>query len=158
MLSASRRRHRNCSDAPQMSGDRGLKTARKRWKVKRGRFHGAHDLLLKRTFLTATLLLMTMAMVSVASARGSDGGPLLQRDAIVDLALLLDDDAFAALEASHDSDVPGRLIVGARDSNGGPEIVDVVVHVKGGKGSRRSFDDKPALKIRTANGRRVFGL
>jgi hypothetical protein len=70
----------------------------------------------------------------------------------------LDDNALASLEAERTTDVPGRLIVGARGESGAPETVPVLVHAKGGLGSKRPIDDKPALKIKAADGGRILGL
>jgi hypothetical protein len=87
-----------------------------------------------------------------------DHGParLLRDAAVVDLALHLDTASIESLSAARERDVPGTLTVGGAD-RGGP-VLDVMVHVKGQLGSARTLDDKPAFKIKIANGERLVGV
>ena len=44
------------------------------------------------------------------------------------------------------------------DGNGADTSYDVLIRIKGQKGSRRPFEGKPAFKVKLAQGARFFGL
>jgi spore coat protein CotH len=102
----------------------------------------------------------TTAAIAIAVCLLSDGAGSAERqlrpDAIVDLALTLDAAAIASLEADGEKDVRGTLAVAG--SNRQRKPLDVEVRIKGQKGSKRSFDHKPALRIGLLNGSRILGF
>ena len=75
---------------------------------------------------------------------------------IIDLALTVDDAARTSLTASPDTEVPARLTF--KDASGADTSADALIRIKGQKGSKRPFDDKPAFKLKLGHGRRFFGL
>jgi hypothetical protein len=92
-------------------------------------------------------LVILGADVDVAAAQRPPGA-----DRIIDLALELKAPALASLRASADAEVPGRLSIGS-----GRRAANVLVRLKGQQGSKRSIDDKPALKISALGGATVLG-
>jgi CotH kinase protein/Ricin-type beta-trefoil lectin domain len=75
---------------------------------------------------------------------------------IVDIALQIDDAARQSLQAARETDAPATLRLGT--AAGGDTVFDVMIHVKGQRGSARTLDEKPAFKIRTRKGQRPLGL
>ena len=97
---------------------------------------------------------MIAASLQPASTQAPRSAALPAADIIGGLHLQLDEAAITSLRASADAEVAGRLSVGSRPRAALP----VTVRLKGQQGSRRSIDDKPALKIAVQNGQRVFGF
>jgi spore coat protein CotH len=80
----------------------------------------------------------------------------LRPDTIADLALPLDAAAIASLDADGEKEVRGTLALAG--PNGQQKPLDVEVRIKGQRGSKRSFDHKPALRIGLLNGSRILGF
>lgn len=74
---------------------------------------------------------------------------------IIDLSLHIDDAAKQSLQAAPDTDIPATMTC---RTIRGDKVYDVMVHVKGQRGSARPFDDKPAFKIKLGKGERFLGL
>jgi hypothetical protein len=75
---------------------------------------------------------------------------------IIDIALTLDEAATQSLVAAPDVGVSGQMRF--RDASGADTTYDVTIHIKGGKGSARPLDDKPAFKVKLGKADRFFGL
>jgi hypothetical protein len=74
----------------------------------------------------------------------------------MDVALSLDPSAIAQLDTNNDSVVPARLRV--VDDHGLLIERAASLRIKGGEGSRRALNEKPAFRIVFAKGEDVFGL
>jgi hypothetical protein len=97
-------------------------------------------------------LAIVVAGVGFAAAQRPQGADRSRHTGIIDFALELKAPSLAALRASADAEVPGRLSTG-----GGRKAANVLVRLKGQQGSKRSIDDKPALKITVLGGATVLG-
>jgi spore coat protein CotH len=90
----------------------------------------------------------------LASTQAPRSAALPAEETVGRLHLQLDEAAITSLKASPDVEVGGRLSV----SEPSRAPLPVAVRLKGQLGSKRSIDDKPALKIALQNGHRVFGF
>jgi hypothetical protein len=108
----------------------------------------------RRTIAIASAL--AAAAIANAATQARLDTAVLRRDRIVSLALELNDAAIRSLHTTPDQDVPGTLAVRAGATR--PAAVDVEVRLKGQRGSRRSLDNKPALRIRVVKGERALGF
>ena len=75
---------------------------------------------------------------------------------IRDIALTVDAAAHQSLVVASETDVPATMTF--RDASGTAKTYHVKIHIKGGLGSRRSVDGKPALKVKLGKDDRFFGL
>jgi hypothetical protein len=75
---------------------------------------------------------------------------------IIDIALSLDETAKQSLKAAPDEDVPAKMSV--KGANGTDETYDVTIRIKGGEGSGRPLDAKPAFKVKLGKDHRFLGL
>lgn len=75
---------------------------------------------------------------------------------IIDIALTFDAAAHRSLVRLPETDVPAQLSF--TDASGTTQKYDVTIHAKGGAGSRRTLNDKPAFKAKLGNDDRFFGL
>jgi hypothetical protein len=87
--------------------------------------------------------------------KGSERGVVFGAT-IIDLALTVDRTAQQSLTAKPDTEAPARMTF--TDANGADTSYDVLIRIKGQKGSRRPFEGKPAFKVKLAQGTRFFGL
>ena len=87
--------------------------------------------------------------------KGSDRG-IVFGDTIIDLALTVDRTAQQSLTAKPDTEAPARMTF--TDASGADTSYDVMIRIKGQKGSRRPFEGKPAFKVKLGQGERFFGL
>ncbi len=104
------------------------------------------------------LSLLAMAIVApslyLASTQAPRSAALPAEETVGELHLQFDEAAIKLLRASPDAEVAGRLSVGEQSRAPLP----VTVRLKGQLGSKRSIDDKPALKIAVQDGHRVLGF
>jgi hypothetical protein len=75
---------------------------------------------------------------------------------IIELAFTVDAAAKRSLAAAPDTEVPATMTF--KDASGADKTSDVMIHIKGQKGSQRPFDDKPAFKVKLVKDDRFFGL
>jgi hypothetical protein len=75
---------------------------------------------------------------------------------IIDISLSFDETAIESLKAAPDADVPGKM--STRAVNGADETYDVTIRIKGGEGSKRTLDGKPAFKVKLDKDQRFLGL
>ena len=104
--------------------------------------------------LTLAAMAIGAPTIYLASTQAPRSPALPAEGTVAGLHLQLDEAAIELLRASPDAEVAGRLSVGQRPH----APVPVMVRLKGQQGSKRSIDDKPALKIAVQNGQRIFGL
>jgi hypothetical protein len=114
------------------------------WGLRRSRAAGL-------SFLVAAI---TVPSLYVAATQSTRPAALPASETVGSLHVELNEAALATLRASERAEVAGRLSVGDRPR----AAVPVTVRIKGQFGSKRSIDDKPALKIAVQNGHRVFGF
>ena len=109
--------------------------------------------------LTASLVVAALALL-VQPAPASRSGTVEPSRAfgvkIIDISLSVDEPAKQSLAAAPDTGVHGTMRVGGVD--GTDERYDVTLHIKGGEGSKRPLDAKPAFKVKLEKGRQFFGL
>jgi hypothetical protein len=75
---------------------------------------------------------------------------------IIDIALSLDRAAKQSLTAVPEDGVPGTMSF--REASGADKTYDVTIRIKGGEGSGRPLDAKPAFKVKLRRDHRFFGL
>ena len=108
----------------------------------------------RATALTLTAMAIGAPTLFLASTQAPRSPALPAEGTVAGLHLQLDEAAIKSLRASPDAEVAGRLSIGDRPR----APLAVTVRLKGQQGSKRSIDDKPALKIAVQNGQRIFGL
>ena len=97
-----------------------------------------------------------MAWFAAGSGHAADSHFGIFGPKIVDIALHIDDAARRSLQGARETDAPATLRFGTGVDT--DAAFDVMIHVKGQRGSARTLDQKPAFKIKTRKGQRPLGL
>ena len=117
--------------------------------------------LVRKSMLTTAVIVAAACALLLQKGAGSGGSPtdepgLAFGAKIIDIALTLDEAAKQSLVAAPEVGVPGQMSF--RDASGADKTYDVTIHIKGGKGSARPLDAKPAFKVKLGKDDRFFGL